>query len=72
MGQDQVRLQSAGRGVADLTSQDATPDKAEKWRFQKRGMKGRGTQMNRQKEGLEEPRGRVGKQGWRDEWSWLD
>lgn len=51
MGQDQVRLQSAGRGIADLTSQDATLDKAEKWRFQKRGVKGRGTQMDRQTEG---------------------
>ena len=36
MGQDQVRLQSAGRGIADLTPQDVTLGKAEKWRFQKR------------------------------------
>ena len=34
-----------------MTSQDATLDKAEKWRFQKRGVKGRGTQMDRQTEG---------------------
>ena len=51
MGQDQVRLQSAGRGIADLTPQDVTLGKAEKWRFQKRGMKGRVTQMDRQTEG---------------------
>ena len=51
MGQDQVRLQSAGRGIADLTPQDVTLGKAEKWWFQKRGMKGRVTQMDRQTEG---------------------
>lgn len=50
MGQDQVRLQSSGRGIADLTPHDATLDKAGKWRLQKRGMKGRGTQMDRQTE----------------------
>ena len=51
MGQDQVRLQSVGRGIADLTPQDVTQGKAEKWRFQKRGMKGRVTQMDIQTEG---------------------